>query len=104
MMMMMKEKEKEKEKEEEKMIMMMMTKTINVKQKLSRAGNFNICDNFSPMTFEKRSQRQSNKIKPLCFSKQKTEKITLSFELPAISKTRLKAMTMTLPEVGAKLL
>ena len=56
------EKENEKEEEEEekkkkKKIMMMMTKTINVKQKLSRAGNFNICDNFSLMTFEKRSQR-----------------------------------------------
>ena len=56
------EKENEKEEEEEKKkkkkkIMMMMTKTINVWQKLSRAGNFNICDNFSLMTFEKRSQR-----------------------------------------------
>ena len=48
---------KEKEKKKKKKIMMMMTKTINVKQKLSRAGNFNICDNFSLMTFEKRSQR-----------------------------------------------
>ena len=51
------EEEKKKKKKKKKKIMMMMTKTINVKQKLSRAGNFNICDNFSLMTFEKRSQR-----------------------------------------------
>ena len=37
------------------------------------------------------SKQQMNKIKPLLLGKQKTEKIAPSFEMPAKSKTRLKA-------------